>query len=170
MPDPNSLTAHSLTANPLADLRDIHLPPPVSAWPPGKGYYTLLALFIFLYFIYRFYQKKRAQAAPKREALKTLSNIEADYKAHQKTKQTAAAITTLLKQITLAYHPRIDVASLHGQAWLSFLQKNSSHIDFYALEKSLLEAPFNPKSNHDLSPLFLATKRFIQQRSHRCLN
>ncbi len=36
----------------LADLRDIHLPEPVSAWPPGPAYYALTALLIILILIY----------------------------------------------------------------------------------------------------------------------
>jgi hypothetical protein len=159
-----------LNANPLANLRDIHLPHAVSAWPPGPGYYALIAVFIILMLIYIKYKKKQAYTAPKQEALAELSRIEADYKQNSNAKPTAAAITMLLKQVALVYHPRIDVASLHGHAWLLFLQETSQNIDFNAIQTSLLDTPFNPKSREDLNPLLTATQCWIKQRRKRCLN
>ncbi|MDX2345253.1 MAG: DUF4381 domain-containing protein [Legionella sp.] len=154
----------------LADLRDIHLPEAVSAWPPGPGYYALIALFIICILIYMKYKKHQQYTAPKRQALTELTRIEANYKKNLHAKSTAAAINILLKQVALVYHPRIDVASLHGQAWLKFLQKTSCNINFEATQASLLETPFNPDSTEDLNPLFSATQNWIKQRRKRCLN
>jgi hypothetical protein len=156
--------------NPLANLRDIHLPHAVSIWPLGPGYYGLIGLVIICILVYIKYRKKQAYAAPKKEALLKLMRIETDYTQKTNTASTAAAITVLLKQIALVYHPRIDVASLHGQKWLLFLQDTSHGIDFNAIQTSLLSTPFNPDATEDLMPLLTATREWIKQRSKRCLN
>ena len=154
----------------LKDLRDIHLPPDVSAFPPAPIFYALAALLIIAILLYLRYQKHQRLIAPKKEALETLSALEADYANKPNAKKTAAAITTLLKQVALVYHPRTDVASLHGEAWLLFLQNTSKAIDFKNLEKSLLDTPFNPKSKENLGPLFIAARAWIKQRRKPCLN
>ena len=158
--------------NVLANLRDIHMPPPVSAWPPGPAYYALLALLIVLVLILIKRQHHLQYTAPKREALTELARLETSYLKKPDSKQTAAAITLLLKRVALVYHPRLEVASLHGNTWLLFLKKTSRHLDsdINATGKILREAPFNPKAEHHLEPLFLMARRWIKQRRKKCLN
>jgi len=36
--------------NPLVNLKDIHLPPPVSFWPPAPGWWILALLMITTHF------------------------------------------------------------------------------------------------------------------------
>ena len=156
--------------SPLADLHDIHLPHPVSAWPPGPAYYVLLAVFIILLLLSIKRKHHQHITAPKREALLELTHIETHYQQrHSDSKTTAASITTLLRRVALVYHPRAEVAGLHGEAWLLFLKQTSHHIDFDAVQTGLLNTPFNPASNansDDLSPLFAATRRWITQRKN----
>jgi hypothetical protein len=162
-------------ATPLADLRDIHLPHAISAWPPGPAYYALMALLIILILLFIQRQKHQQRTAPKREALVELARIENNYtnkKNH--SNHIASDITRLLRRVALVYHPRIDVASLHGQAWVLFLEKTSRGIDFQSIENSLLDTPFNPHDNphaaEQLSLLLSATRRWIKQRRKQCLN
>lgn len=159
-------------SNALAQLHDIHMPPPVSPWPPGPGYYALLGLIIILLLLGFKRQRHRQYTAPKREALAELARLEASYLEHPEPKQTAAAITLLLKRVALVYHPRLEVASLHGDAWLLFLKKTSRRLDkeIDATGQILREAPFNPKANYSLEPLFLMARRWIKQRRKKCLN
>ncbi|MCH9756148.1 MAG: DUF4381 domain-containing protein [Gammaproteobacteria bacterium] len=157
-------------AQALENLRDIHLPTAVSAWPPGPAYYALIALSIVLILV--LIQRKRHQqyTAPKREALIELLQIKSSYLKNPDSKPTAAAITALLKRVALVYHPRVDVASLYGEDWITFLHKTSKQIDFNHLRTSLLDTPFNPDSTEDLNPLLLAAHQWIKQRRKRCLN
>ena len=154
----------------LSNLRDIHLPTTVSAWPPGPAYYALVALLIMIVLIVIKHKKHQRYTAPKREALSELAQIESHYAQNPDPKLTAAAITSLLKRVALVYHPRIDVASLHGENWLIFLQNTSHHIDFKSIQTSLLDNPFNPSSTENLNPLLTAARRWIKQRRKRCLN
>ncbi|MCH9689495.1 MAG: DUF4381 domain-containing protein, partial [Gammaproteobacteria bacterium] len=66
-------------ANPLAGLRDIHLPHAVSAWPPGPAYYALIAVLIIMILLFIQRQKHQQRTAPKREALAELAQIEDNY-------------------------------------------------------------------------------------------
>lgn len=156
----------------LAKLRDIHLPSPVSAWPPGPAYYALAGLLVVLALALIKRQRHRKYTAPKREALAELARLEASYLKKPEAKPTAAAITLLLKRVALVYHPRIEVASLHGETLLHFLKKTSRQLDseIDATQQILCEAPFNPKAQHHLEPLFLMARRWIKQRRKRCLN
>jgi hypothetical protein len=156
--------------SPLADLRDIHLPQPVSAWPPGPIYYALLGLCMMMLLLWIKRAHDKRITAPKREALLELTQLETHYQQHHpKSKTIAANITALLRRVALVYYPRANVAGLHGEAWLLFLKQTSHHIDFDAIRTNLLNAPFNPASDahgDDLTPLFSATRRWITQRKN----
>ncbi len=154
----------------LADLRDIHLPEAVSAWPPGPAYYALIALIIVCLLLFIKYKQRQRYTAPRRQALLELEQIKSAYLQTPDTKETASKITALLKRVALVYHPRVDVASLHGQDWLHFLEATSQHIDFQAVQKSLIDTPFNPHATEDLTPLLNAASGWIKQRRKRCLN
>lgn len=159
-------------SNVFTQLHDIHMPPPVSAWPPGPGYYALLAFVIILLLLWFKRQRHRQYTAPKREALAELARLKACYLEQPNPTNTAAAITLLLKRVALVYHPRLEVAGLHGDAWLQFLKKTSRRLDaeIEATGQILREAPFNPQADHQLEPLFLMARRWIKQRRKKCLN
>lgn len=152
------------TAATLADLRDIHLPHAVSFWPLGPAYYGLLGLLVIALLLWFKHLQKIKRTASTREALQLLDALEADYSARADTKSTAADITAILKRVALVYHPRTEVASLHGDAWRCFLEDTSDAIDFKTIQISLLNTPFNPHANEDLTPLFTAARRWIKQR------
>ncbi len=156
--------------NPLANLRDIHLPEAVSIWPLGPGYYALLALVIVVLLLIIKHRHHRNRTAPKREALLTLTKIETSYHEGAPPKLVAAEVNHLLKQVALVYHPRTDVAGLHSVDWLSFLESTSRNIDFKSVQAGLVDTPFNPDSEEDLDALLSAARRWIQQRSKRCSN
>ena len=66
--------------NPLVNLKDIHLPPPVSFWPPAPGWWILAVLLISSLFFggvwfYRLHKKRK----PKNEALRILKDLQILY-------------------------------------------------------------------------------------------
>jgi hypothetical protein len=72
--------------------------------------------------------------------------------------------------VALVYYPRELVASIHGQAWIDFLNKNSNGLDFEPVKTMLLEAPFKTKEALDLKPLITRTQLWIKQRTVPCSN
>lgn len=154
----------------LKDLHDVHLPPPISMWPSAPGYLILAILLLFscLFFFISFYYRKTRRR--KHAALQLLAQIEQEYKEGVSTSLLASRISSLLKQVALLYYPREKVASLQGEEWLDFLTNNSKKLDFKAMQYELLELPFQSETTQSLTPLFILTKRWIKQRSGRCLN
>jgi hypothetical protein len=154
----------------LSELHDIHLPAPISFWPPAPGYYIIalvLILFTVVFFI-RFYTRKSREI--KRAALEQLSEMEQTYQNGGEAHQVAAQISVLLKQVALLYYPRETVASLQGDAWLNFLIQSSKKLDFKSVQHELIELPFHPGENQSVTTLLSLTKRWIKQRSARCLS
>jgi hypothetical protein len=101
-------------ADPLAQLRDIHLPPPVGWWPPAPGWWLLALLLIALLLsaILR-WRRWRRRTAYRRAALAELRRLETG---------DIVAINALLKRTALAAGCR-DAGALSGAAWLQFLEQ-----------------------------------------------
>lgn len=107
-------------SDPLAQLRDIHLPEAVSAWPPAPGWWLLAVLLIALA-IWGSYQLrlKHRRNAYRRQALEELSLLESD-NALSAT-QAIAKLNVLLKRIALHAYPKSDTAAFSGAQWIEFL-------------------------------------------------
>lgn len=155
----------------LAQLKDIHLPPPIGLWPLAPGWYVIMVLVILLfgvslYLIYRKHQHAKA----KKHALFLLVQYQKQYEQEHNVPETSARISELLRRVALVYYPRNEVASLHGKDWLLFLNKTSKGVDFILVKDLLLEAPFKTNETLDLNPLFKAARRWIQQRRAPCSN
>lgn len=102
--------------DPLNELKDIHLPPPISYWPPAYGWW-ILVLFIIIgvgFCIYLWAKKKRRTLA-QRQALRMLERIDAQQEDWPKQ------LNSLLKRLALVYFAEKKVANLHGEDWRIFL-------------------------------------------------
>ena len=142
-----------MPADPLAHLRDLHLPPPIPAWPPALGGLLLLlglAVGLLLLGCWRWHRYR--QQRPLREARALLDAIVARYLREGCLSRACADINTLLKRVSLVVYPRVQVASLHGDAWIQFLQatlpprarKASKAAGFEQLRAYLLRYPYQP--------------------------
>lgn len=116
-------------ANPLDQLRDIHLPNQVDQFPSAPGWWLLLAVILITigYFIYRHYQFKKAIRLLKPAKLE-LSKLKA-LATNQIDAHAIATLSALLKRICLIYFPNLEVASLSGQKWLKFLNQQNKTDD-----------------------------------------
>lgn len=102
--------------DPLAELKDIHIPSSVDIWPPAYGWW-LVALIALLCLIglSRFLMKKRKCSLAKRQALAELKTINADLSNWPLT------LNTLLKRVAQSYFPALPIQSLYGEQWTQFL-------------------------------------------------
>jgi hypothetical protein len=152
--------------NPLANLKDIHLPDAVSAWPPAPGWWILAFLMLALlgwsiWTILKNYQQKHLL----RVSITTLEQIEQDYKKHQNPQQLIRQYSSLLRRISLALFSRTEVASLTGQPWLEFLDEQASTTLFKSEAGNLLlNAPYQrpEKSIEHLEQLNEAMTKWIE--------
>ncbi len=111
-------------ADPLAQLRDIHLPDPVSAWPPGPGWWLLAGLLVLvlaalLTWLWRHYRRN----AWRRQAHRALAEAHARWQADGDHAGYLQAANAVLKRAALSRFPREQVASLNSQRWDEFLDQ-----------------------------------------------
>lgn len=155
----------------LAQLKDIHLPPPVGYWPLAPGWYVLMAiLFLLSFSLALVLYKRHLRALPKKRALALLDVYSAEYKKEANAQRTSAHISELLKRVALVYYPRSQVASIYGDAWIEFLNQTSKGIDFNSVKPLLLDAPFKSTQGVNLEPLIACAAQWIKQRKVPCLN
>lgn len=158
-------------ADVLASLKDIHLPKAISWWPLAPGWYALILLVLFavsmlIYFLYQRHQN----ALAKNKALQRLQQYKKAYEQEHNNPLASAQISELLKQVALVYYPRDEVAGLHGDEWILFLNQKSKGLNFTSLKAMLLESPFKSEEHIDLAPLFRTSRLWIKQRGKPCLN
>jgi len=130
MPPANAPTGQIPTpspsaADPLANLRDIHLPADVSSLPAFGwwlvGTVILISLIGAGYLWWRRTQKRQYRGAATLLLQSTLTSSASDSeKLHQ--------LNALLKRVAIYAYPQDGVAGLHGEQWLSFLRRSAPSI------------------------------------------
>lgn len=128
----------STLSSPLAKLRDIHMPSPVSIWPLAPGWYLLIfvILLVFAAMLWR-YHKRQLQL---RFETKILTELDSYL---NQSPPNWAEINVLLKRVAFLYHPREKIAGLTGVAWLNWLDEQS-HSNSYTKGSGqlLLSGPY----------------------------
>jgi len=119
MPDsqPNNL---------LDQLPAIHLPAPISFWPPAIGWWLLAGLLLVLcVLVVRYLQKRKRKNQYRKIALKELAR---HWQTYQKTRHPAnylLAVNRLLKQFVMQQYPDNNLHTLSGAQWLKALAELS---------------------------------------------
>ena len=112
--------------DPLAELRDIHLPDAISWWPPAPGWW-ILALVIILLVSFAIVRQVR-NYLHNRYRTEAVLVLDAAWQQFQRDHNTQAylwQLTELLKRTALTAYPDVPVSGLQGQQWLKFL--DSTH-------------------------------------------
>ncbi len=153
--------------NALSTLRDIHLPKAVSWWPLAPGWYIVLTILAIILvtlsiFGYRYWQRLRR----KRFLLKQIQHLQQQVGQTDNATLIIAALSTLLRKAALAKFPRDEVASLHGEAWLHFLDHSGRTTEFTQGQgRLLMTAPYQATFTADNKEIFLLASRWVK----RCL-
>ncbi|MDH3997638.1 MAG: DUF4381 domain-containing protein [Desulfuromonadales bacterium] len=111
-------------------LRDIHLPAPVSWWPPAPGWWLLLTLTLTLAALGLLLHKRWRRRHYRRLLLAQLQMLEQQYRSHQDSRQLLTEVSALLRQAALLHFPDDNCAGLTGQKWLAFLDGKCAGEDF----------------------------------------
>ncbi len=136
------------SVDPLATLKDIHLPEAISIWPPALGWWLvcaalLLTLVLGLYYGLKSYRKQ----AYRRAALKALVQLEQGTMqpgySLLKDRSLESSLVHLLKRTALTAYPRSDIARLIGKEWLCFMDNKAGMNAFNTeLGQRLLDSRF----------------------------
>jgi hypothetical protein len=143
---PSVPASRPLESDPLAALRDWHLPDPVSWWPPAPGWWLVAGLVLALMVIaLRWWRAYRRRTAPARTALAELAVLRSRLTESGDGRSFGAGVSVLLRRLALARYPRDQVAGLAGPRWLAFLDRTGGAGAFtQGPGQVLVEAPYRP--------------------------
>lgn len=146
--------------NPLAQLNDIIAPSAPNWWPPAPIYWFLSLLTVaIIAAVITLYKRIKKQRLIGKQALHSL----------QQLKQNNASfieLNQLLKGVCLAYFPRQQVASLHGESWFDFLQRYAAQ-PIFADKQQFLQRLYTESeqacSDNDFQQVRIWIKQLAQQ-------
>lgn len=160
--------------DPLSQLRDIHLPEPVTFWPPAPGWWVLLCLLLVgLVFAYR---HALAAWVVSRKLASTLAELDQAWEVFnaQAQDQTQcneaglallATINTLLNRVALIHYPDTYAGKLTGSAWLDFLDGCDNSTDFRQGPGTVLaDGVYRREFDADADALYQLARQWIQNR------
>lgn len=98
-------------------LRDIHLPAPISWWPPAPGWWILLALVLLIPLAVFWLKRRPRKVRVQKAAAAALQTVLQDHARHGDQAQLLTELSALCRRIALSYCPREQVAGVTGTAW-----------------------------------------------------
>lgn len=126
-------------------LRDIHLPGPVSWWPPAPGWWLLAGALILLVAttIWWWRRRARARSAPAALARTELDRLYTRWRQHQDPQQLVREVSVWLRRAGMTLTTRRQAASPTGDAWRSLLDELAGEVVFADdLGRLITEAPY----------------------------
>lgn len=115
----------------LAQLADIHLPEPVSLWPPAPGWWILAVLLLLLVlwtsrkgFIASRHRKIKAQALTELERCYSNYSLDSQSDSNRLNLRFVNEANSVLKRVALVHFPNSAVAGLGGPEWVDFIRNN----------------------------------------------
>lgn len=152
-----------MNRDPLAALRDIHLPAPVCPWPPAPGWWIAGLLGVGLLIgVFVLGRRWRRRTAYRRAALRELQQL-ADNPDHRLVVEEVAA---LVKRVAIVGCGHQQVARLTGEEWLRFLDRTGRTDQFTAGPgRALGEDRYRRAGAADVKTLRRLVGRWI--REHR---
>lgn len=144
------------------ELRDIHLPDPVSWWPPAPGWYGLFILAILFIALGLYLLWKWRHPSIKKLAQRELQKIEQSFSQHQNSQQLCSDVSILLRRVAMSYDARNRQAGITGKEWLSHLNNLCGQTLFDDnLAEYLLFAPYKSHSELPADKLITTSRQWI---------
>lgn len=134
------------TDTPALALRDIHLPEPISWWPPAPGWWLLLCAALLVGFILWFGYRRWQHRQRQRDSLRALHEIRASFAQNQNNAKLLRELSVLMRRSCITFYPRKLSAGLTGEHWLQFLDATAASTEFSnGVGKALANAPYLPE-------------------------
>lgn len=147
----------------LKQLRDIHDPASIPIWPLAFGWYVLVLLVVgvmlaVIFLRYRYLQKQ----ALKRSVLSRIQELELQQDITHLN--PCEELSMLLKRCALAIAPRREVAALHGEKWLEFLDRTADTTEFSkGIGRALIIYPYKNKNDTLPAPFFHLLQEWVRK-------
>lgn len=156
--------------DPLAQLKDIHLPEPVAWWPLAWGWWLVIGLLlgslsVGLWFWWRHRRRNRYR----RQALTKLDNA---YRAYLETENTAEylqSLNRLLRRALLSAWLAPEnqrLTTLSGEDWLTFLDASmpgEANNFSEGVGRALLAGPYQPQPQADVEALHKLGQKWLKR-------
>lgn len=145
----------------LAQLADIHLPEPVSFWPPAPGWWVLAVLLIVaaIWLV----RRARVVGAQRRVKAQALREFDACYQNYSNSNDIdiqslklryVNEANSVLKRVALVHFTDSGVAGLGGLEWVDFIRKNGdSSLLTDSIAAALSHGRFQTKIDVDVDAL-----------------
>lgn len=105
--------------DPLADLAPLRMPETIDWWPLAPGWWVLLGLLVVgSVLLVRWQLRRKYRERYRASAVDALSTLK------QQGNVSVAELNRLLKSLALQHFPAQEIASLHGERWVSFLAQH----------------------------------------------
>jgi hypothetical protein len=113
-------------SDPLAQLKDIHLPDAVSWWPLAPGWWILGALLVAgLAYTGHFLWQRHHAFTYRRQALQQIKQLPSNSQ-HQRITD----LFVLLKRVAVSAYPELNLSSLNQAEFIDFLKKTTPKAGF----------------------------------------
>lgn len=150
-------------SDPLSDLRDIHLPDPVSFWPPALGWWIALILVMGLIPLSIWAFRKFRTPKALRTARHELQGLRESYAANQQDHTLTIGVSRLLRRYAIAVYGRERVAGLTGEKWLTFLNEKGQTNQFTdGTGRVLVSVPYGSHEPVQGQELIAAVEHWLQ--------
>ena len=146
-------------------LRDIHLPDPVSLWPPAPGWWILVLLIIVIGSLIVFFIRRRRNLRTSAVYLarQELERIKNEFVSNQDKTILVKELSELIRRLSISIFKRDVAASLTGQNWLEFLDQYVENKLFSSgIGRILIEAPYQATPNYDSAELLHLISSWIE--------
>ena len=154
-------------SDPLEQLRDIHLPDPVSWWPPAPGWWIVGVLTLGVIAAYIWWYRNPTVRAY-RVARKEFIHLREQHLAAQDDVTLVKDLSVLLRRYALAVFGRPRVASLIGTSWMIFLNETGKTLGFTeGAGKVLQTVPYGGRDPVEAQALLTLVEQWMKTNRRR---
>ena len=153
--------------DPLADLKDIHIPPSVDYWHLAMGWYLIVSLcFVgFLVIIWNLYNRWDS-VNPTQDVLKRLEHLRKAYEYEEDPVAIAIELSQLLRRVAMMAFPHQGIENLRNEIWLDFLERTGNIQSFtQGVGRALISAPYHSQTKNSVEALFNLATTWVKQVS-----
>jgi hypothetical protein len=151
---------------PLQELRDVHLPEPISLFPPALGWWLVFGLVVAGVIVFLWMRAYRRRTKMRRLAMAELGAIKRHYNIHQDDQWVVRRLSEIVRRYAMATFPRTEVAGLTGSSWLQFLDRTGGTNQFTeGIGHLLSSGPYRPLVGASAGDLVPVVERWIQHAS-----